>query len=186
MAYSRNTVYKIALTGVLCAIGILVPMFMPKVQIPPFMSFTLASHVAVFIAMFISPGVAAAVSAGTTIGFLFSGLNMAVVARAASHLVFSVIGAFILKKNNGILNSVFKAQVFSIFIAILHGLVEILAVLPFFIADPSYYSDNFLYSVVLLVGVGTVIHSIIDFIIAYTVWLPLRRFVKPSLTSKAR
>lgn len=47
---SKN-INQLVLAGVLCGIGIVVPMLMPKIVIGP-MSFTLASHVAIFIAMF--------------------------------------------------------------------------------------------------------------------------------------
>ena len=56
---SKN-INQLVLAGVLCGIGIVVPMLMPKIVIGP-MSFTLASHVAIFIAMFISPKLAAVV-----------------------------------------------------------------------------------------------------------------------------
>ena len=56
--------------GTVC-IGIVVPMLMPKIVIGP-MSFTLASHVAIFIAMFISPKLAAVVCLGTTLGFFMT------------------------------------------------------------------------------------------------------------------
>ena len=45
---SKN-INQLVLAGVLCGIGIVVPMLMPKIVIGP-MSFTLASHVAIFIA----------------------------------------------------------------------------------------------------------------------------------------
>ena len=64
---SKN-INQLVLAGVLCGIGIVVPMLMPKIVIGP-MSFTLASHVAIFIAMFISPKLAAVVCLGTTLGF---------------------------------------------------------------------------------------------------------------------
>ena len=41
---------------------------MPKIILGP-MSFTLGAHVAIFLAMFISPKVATAVCLGTTLGF---------------------------------------------------------------------------------------------------------------------
>ena len=64
-----KSLYHLVLAGVLCAIGIIIPMFSPiKIRIDP-MSFTLASHVAVFLAMFISPAVGAAVALGTTLGY---------------------------------------------------------------------------------------------------------------------
>lgn len=72
---SRTNTYQLALTGMLIAIGIVIPMFSPiKVVIEP-ASFTLASHVAVFIAMFISPSMAVAVSLGTTLGFFLGGFH---------------------------------------------------------------------------------------------------------------
>lgn len=43
---SKN-INQLVLAGVLCGIGIVVPMLMPKIVIGP-MSFTLASHVAIF------------------------------------------------------------------------------------------------------------------------------------------
>lgn len=64
----HKNIYQLVLAGVLCAIGLVVPMVMPKVIIGP-MSFTLGAHVAIFLAMFISPKVAAAVCLGTTMGF---------------------------------------------------------------------------------------------------------------------
>ena len=71
---SKN-INQLVLAGVLCGIGIVVPMLMPKIVIGP-MSFTLASHVAIFIAMFISPKLAAVVCLGTTLGFSY-GAGMA-------------------------------------------------------------------------------------------------------------
>ncbi len=68
MIMTKNKLYHMVLAGILCAIGIVVPMFMPRIVLGP-MSFTLASHVAVFLGMFISPAVAVAVCIGTTIGF---------------------------------------------------------------------------------------------------------------------
>ena len=59
-----SRLYHMVLAGVLCAVGIVVPMFMPRIVLGP-MSFTLASHVAVFLGMFISPAVAVAVCIGT-------------------------------------------------------------------------------------------------------------------------
>ena len=53
MTMTKNKLYHMVLAGILCAIGIVVPMFMPRIVLGP-MSFTLASHVAVFLGMFIS------------------------------------------------------------------------------------------------------------------------------------
>ena len=68
-----NSVKRLTISALLIAMGIIIPMVMPRITIGP-ASFTLASHVPVFIAMFISPVVAIAVSLGTGFGFFFAGL----------------------------------------------------------------------------------------------------------------
>jgi niacin transporter len=93
----RNSVLKLSVSGLLIAVGIIIPMFSPlKILLEP-ASFTLASHVAIFIAMFISPGMAASVAVGTTLGFYFGAFPIVVVLRAATHVVFAVAGAMYLK-----------------------------------------------------------------------------------------
>ena len=83
MQRSQRT-FKLVMAGLLCAIGILAPVISPvKIDLEP-ASFTLASHVALFIAMFLSPKIAAAVWLGTTLGFQLAGFPPVVVARAAS------------------------------------------------------------------------------------------------------
>ena len=101
----HNKLLTITLAGLLCAIGIIIPMFSPiKIVLEP-ASFTLASHVAIFVAMFISPTVAISVTLGTTLGFLLGGFPIVVVMRAFSQIIFATIGAFMLKKNKEWLNS---------------------------------------------------------------------------------
>ena len=68
---TQNTL-KLTITGLLIALGVVIPMYSPvRIMLPP-ASFTLASHAVIFVAMFISPKVALAVAAGTTLGFLRS------------------------------------------------------------------------------------------------------------------
>ena len=89
----QTKTFSLALTGMLIAVGIVIPMFSPiKIVIEP-ASFTLASHVAVFIAMFISPSVAVAVSLGTTLGFFLGGFPLTVVLRALTHVIFALAGS---------------------------------------------------------------------------------------------
>lgn len=77
----RNQTKSLAFTAILVAFGILIPMVMPvKVVIGP-ASFTLASHVPVFMAMFISPQVAVLVALGTSLGFLLAGFPIVIVLR---------------------------------------------------------------------------------------------------------
>ena len=96
-----NSVKRLTISALLIAMGIIIPMVMPRITIGP-ASFTLASHVPVFIAMFISPVVAIAVSLGTGFGFFLSATPI-IALRALSHLIFAVIGAVILQKHPEIL-----------------------------------------------------------------------------------
>ena len=156
--------------------GIIIPMFSPvRIVLEP-ASFTLASHVAIFIAMFISTGTAAAVAIGTTIGFFFGGFPLVVVLRAASHIVFSIIGSTYLQKFPLNALSAVKLRVFSLLIALVHALFEVIVVSIFYFsgyASVAYYQNGFLMTVILLVGFGTVIHSMIDFEIANGIMVAL-------------
>ncbi len=68
----RKRIQNLTLSAVLTAFSILIPMIMPvKVIIGP-ASFTLASHVPIFIAMFLSPEVAVIVALGDKSGLLYS------------------------------------------------------------------------------------------------------------------
>lgn len=92
----NNSVKHLTISALLIGLGILIPMVMPKIVIGP-ASFTLASHVPVFIAMFFSP-VALAVVLGTTFGFFISTTPI-IALRAFSHLIFALIGASYLQKH---------------------------------------------------------------------------------------
>ena len=75
---THKKIQTLSIAALLIAVGTVIPLFMPKIIIGP-MSFTLASHVAVMIALFISPAVAIAVSLGTTLGFMIAGFPFVVV-----------------------------------------------------------------------------------------------------------
>ncbi|MGI6004917.1 MAG: hypothetical protein ACOX88_05835 [Christensenellales bacterium] len=177
---NKGKVFTMAAAAVLCAIGIIIPMFSPlKILLEP-ASFTLASHVAIFIAMFISPLVAVAVSLGTTAGFFLGGFPIVIVLRAATHVIFALCGALVLRKKPHLLESALPALVFSFLLGILHALCEVLVVTPFYFTAnmaQGYYARGFVVSVLLLVGVGSVIHSMVDFAISLAIWRPLGKFI---------
>ena len=180
---SSQKLYRMVVAALLCAVGILIPMFSPiKIQLDP-ASFTLASHVALFLAMFVSPGVAVAVSIGTTLGFFLAGFTLPVVLRAASQVVFAVLGACYIQKHPEAALRPAKPQnlLFSFLIGIVHGVCEVLVVVPLYFGGSmaAYEAKGFFVSVVLLVGVGTVIHSMVDFGIASVIWAPLRQVMRP-------
>lgn len=175
----NNKLYLMLVSAMLCAIGIIIPMFSPlKVVLEP-ASFTLASHVAIFIAMFISPAVAISVAAGTTFGFLMGGFPLVIVARAATHLIFATVGALVLRKRPDILDHKASVSVFALLISLLHAACEVLVVMPFYFGGSmkAYYAKGFVTSVILLVGAGSVVHSVVDFAIASAVWLPIRKML---------
>ncbi len=184
-------IYRLTAAALLCAVGIVIPLFSPiRFVIEP-ASFTLASHVAVFLSMFISPVVAIAVSLGTTVGFALGGFPIVIVMRALSHVVFVCAGAFWLKYRPQTLQSHAKTFCFNGVLAILHAVSEVLVVIPFYFGNllgEKNYESGFLYSVILLVGVGTVIHSSVDFYISALLWRALsknREIAKISIAAAA-
>lgn len=175
----ENRLLILVTSALLCAVGVLIPMFCPKIMIGP-ASFTLASHVPIFLAMFISPGAAAAVTLGTTLGFFLAQFQPVVVLRALSHIVFAMAGAFWVKKNRGLLASPGGALLFGAVVSVLHETLEVLVVTYFFFGDQlsaQTYSSGYFISVLLLVGAGGFVHSMIDYFLSLAVWKPVVRTV---------
>jgi niacin transporter len=162
-------------TALLIAVGIAIPIFSPvKILLEP-ASFTLASHVAIFVAMMISPATAVGVTVGTTVGFALGGFPPVIVLRAATHLVFATAGSLYLKRRPGTLSSPVQVHVFSFLIAIIHAVCEVVVVCAFYFSGNlvAFEASGFFRSVILLVGVGTVVHSMIDLEIALVIFKAL-------------
>lgn len=170
---TTKKIHTMALSALLIAVGVVIPMFMPiKLVIPP-ASFTLASHVAIIVAMFVSPFVAITVALGTTLGFLLGGFPIAVVLRALSHVVWAAFGAWYLKRDSELFQSRKKSLMFIFMIGLLHAICEVIIILPLYFSHAlpeANYAQGFLYSIFTLVGVGTLIHSTVDFVISLGVW----------------
>lgn len=175
---SNRHVFRLTLSGLLIAIGILIPMFSPiKIILEP-ASFTLASHVPIFIAMFISPAMAISVAAGTTLGFLFGGFPFVIVLRAATHLLFSTLGSIYIKRYPDLYKSKFRFRLFSFIVALIHSFGEIVVSSIFYFTgkmSAGYYQKDFVVSILLLVGLGTLVHSMFDFELANIVMFALRK-----------
>lgn len=178
LSKNKMTTQRMTYAALLTAVGIIIPLFSPvKIMLEP-ASFTLASHVAIFIAMFLSPYIACFVSICTTLGFLFGGFPPVVVLRAASQIIFALVGSIYLKKFPNVTTNSLSLRVFSFAVGIIHALCETLVVTWFYMGGnigAGYYSHGYLYSVILLVGVGGLVHSMIDFEIAWMVTKPLYR-----------
>lgn len=171
LTYTQFIVYS----ALLSAIGILIPMVIPKIIIvPEVMTVTPASHVAVMLAMFISPWSAAAVTLTTAIGFLIS-TTPTVAIRALSHIFFAIAGSYLAKF---MLKKFWSVIALNCITAVIHAVAETFAVFlciyAFGIASVPVNQNVFFYLFV-LVGAVTVAHSVFDFILAYGIYLPLRK-----------
>lgn len=173
----KNSVKHLTIAALLVAMGIIIPMVMPRITIGP-ASFTLASHVPLFIAMFFSPWMAIAVGLGTGFGFFLSATPI-IALRALSHILFAVIGALFLQKYPTIVLSKNKFvlfnghfQLFNFVIGLIHSAAELAVVSVFYTMGnmpETYYAQGYIYSIFLLMGIGGLIHSLIDYNIAYFV-----------------
>lgn len=184
---TQTKIKTMTIAALLCAIGIIIPMVMPRISMEP-ASFTLASHVPVFIAMFISPLVSIFVALLTTFGFLISGTPIVIVLRALTHFIFALTGALILKRNNDILLSFKSSLLFSVVVSLIHAVAEVVVVTIFYWGGTlaNYEEKGYLISVIGLVGIGTFIHSIIDFSLAVYVWKPLQHIITIPANAKVR
>ena len=191
----QNKVKVMTIAALLSAIGILIPQIAPRIVLPP-ASYTLASHVPIFIAMFISVPVAILVTIVTGIGFIFGGYPIVIVLRALVHIIFATLGAYILGKSPNILNNKKSGTLFALGISVVHAVSEVVVVSLFYLGgnvDQLYYEKGYLFSIFILVGVGTLIHSLVDLGIAVLVWravqnvipIPVNVRLKSSKTSSA-
>ena len=168
-----NTKFKtkdMVISALLIAIGILIPMIFTgppfKIVVGPY-SATLMAHVPVIIAMFISPLTAVLTAIGTTIGFFIT-TPLIVAVRAASHIAFAVIGAYMLKRG-------FNLTVTCGVTALIHGIFEGIVVLIFFVTGASSNSSYSNLAMMWITIGGTIAHHIVDYIIAVIVGTALSR-----------
>ena len=169
-----NNVLHLTMTALLVAIGILIPAISPvKIPLGPAGSFTLASHVAIFLAMFISPFSATAVALGTTVGFWLAGFPFPIVLRALTHVVWAILGAMWLKKNPATLYRPGASALYCIVVALVHAALETVAIMVLFFSGSVADKGGLWLTVFLPVGVVTLVHSSLDYIISILVWRPI-------------
>jgi niacin transporter len=159
MANHRVNTRQIAITGVLIALSFVMPYFMPTITLP-FTTFTLFSHVPVITAMFISPFTAALASAGTALAF-FLKTNPIVGLRAASHIFFTIPGAFAI--NKGLINKGWGIFLGLLITGLIHGAAEIVVVAAFLGASGKSFT---LYYIMIEVGLITLAHHCIDYLVS--------------------
>ena len=118
--------------------------------------------------------------------FGLSAMGMSALLSALPQLLtaIKVAGALYLKKHPQVLDQTASMIIFAFLINLVHATAEVLVVIPFYFGNQlkdTYYSKGFFLSVVLLVGVGTVIHGLVDFLIARAVWVPLKNMTRRNL-----
>jgi len=150
---------KLTITAMLTALAIVIPFAVFfKVIVPPFTA-TLGSHVPMFISMVFGPGVAVFAGLGSSLGFLLN-LGPLVGARAFMHVFVGLAGSLLIRK--GV--SYWKV---SLVTAPLHGLLEVLVVMPFI--------EFNVYNLLIITGVGTVLHHLVDAAISYVIIKVIRK-----------
>lgn len=167
---SQSKGRELAISGLLIAIAIMIPLLSPvKIILEP-ASFTLASHVPLFLAMFISPRVGISVALGATLGFALAGFPLVVVLRAASQIIYVTLGALYLRKRPLEAMSGGEQRILSFVLALIHAAAELVVVTVFYFTgvagDSATLGPEFVRNVLFLVGAGTVMHSMFDFEIA--------------------
>ncbi len=158
---------EVALASILTALSILIT-YSPLKLVMPFFTLTLGAHVPTMLAVFVSPWVSVMTIIGSCIGFMLTipaPNSIIVVTRAATHIIFALVGIKLLKTNK--LNIVFIVLI----TALLHALAEGLVV---YIMTPLILTSE---TTALIAGYiatgGTFLHHLIDSAICTPVLLAL-------------
>lgn len=168
MNHNFQKTQVLAISAILIAFAVLIPVMMPLKLVMGSASYTLASHVPIFIAAFISPRTALAVALGAAAGFFLAGFDLVIVARALSHVVFALIAALVLRKSPSILNQPIKSAGFALLINLIHGLAEVVVV--YILTASSATEASYWHFLFLLIGLGTLIHGMVDYYLAFYIW----------------
>ncbi len=168
---------KIALSALLVAINFVYVTYMFKIDLGAW-SFTPFSHIFIMLGTFISPYVGIFAALGTLGAFMVGTANYFIWLRAGSHIFFVLLLIFLLKKIK--LEGRKNYILISVSVAVVHALFEILAVYAGIaigvdmanIKTGGYSLDLFIW---LVVGIGTFLHSMIDFFAAAGVMKILRK-----------
>ena len=173
----KKRIQEMTFAALLTAIAILIPSIMPiKLIIPP-ASYTLGSHVPLFLAMFISPWVAAFVILASSLGFIMAGYPIVIVFRAFSHIIFGCLGALYLKKFPQTIENHKSTLIFNFVLGDIHALGEVIACVIFYSVTGEDF-QKLSYILFVLVGFGTIVHSMIDYVIALTIFKSIRKIRK--------
>ncbi|MGI6031594.1 MAG: hypothetical protein ACOX7F_08850 [Eubacteriales bacterium] len=178
MHRALNKTHQLVICGILVALGTLIPMVMP-VRIPfgPYTA-TLASHVPILLAAFLSMPITIGTAIGTTLGFILGGFAPVVVWRAASHIFFALFMALLFQKLGT--RSFGKVLLIALAGSVIHAIAEVAVIaVDFSIAGVGQQVVNGQsYTIQLFLAVtflGTIAHHCMDFAIAWVVQQALTR-----------
>ncbi|MCR4718488.1 MAG: hypothetical protein K5768_02545 [Firmicutes bacterium] len=151
----KNKTKELALASILTALSVLIT-YSPLKLVLPFFTLTLGAHVPTMLAIFVGPWVTVMTVIGSCIGFFLTipaPNSIIVVTRAATHIIFALVGINMLKKN-------YNMVLIIVVTALLHALAEGIAV---YILTPIVLDNA---TAALTAGgiatLGTVLHHIID------------------------
>ncbi len=159
---SRQSIKSLTIAGLLTALAIVIPLYMPKLPVPQPFSVTPASHLAVILSMFVNPFTVFCTVIGGTIAF-FAVLGPVVAMRAFSHILFALVGCYMLKKRYNLIFTI-------IVTALLHALGEVLVVYVFSLFGMADATMYFMWGVT---GGITLLHHCFDFAISMIVYKAL-------------
>ncbi len=159
---ASKSIKSLTIAGLLTALAIVIPLFMPKLPVPQPFSVTPASHLAVILSMFVNPFTVICTVIGSTIAF-FAVLGPVVAMRAFSHLLFALVGCYMLKKRYNLILTI-------VVTALLHALGEVIVVYVFSLFGMAEATVYFMWGVT---GGITLLHHCFDFVISMIVYKAL-------------
>lgn len=161
---------RMTTTALLTALAIIIPLVMPiKILFPGFTA-TLASHTPLIIAMFIGPVSAVIVALGSAVGFLFAFPDPLVATRAAMHVIFVLVGALMLRKRMNL----YLVIAVTLVLHTLSDMATVYVVATLFNIT-AFLKGESMAVVQAVIGGGTSLHHIVDFLIALVIVTPLQK-----------
>lgn len=151
----KNSTKDIILAALLTALSVLITFSPFKLPVPQPFSVTLGSHVPTMLAVFINPFVAVLTVIGSCAGFWMSTANIVIVLRAAMHIIFSLIGWYMIKNKSW---NIFLAVIVT---SLLHAGFE--AVIVYFLTPVIFSSQAAAVNTLTLTAfIGTLFHHYVD------------------------
>ena len=163
----NSSMYRnLTITALLMALAIMIPYCDAFESCDSTGIVYIGESVPIFLAMFLSRKMAACVVIGSTLGFFVAGFPIVIVMRAASHIIFALMGAYYIKHHPGVLTGALSFVAFNLACAIVHAIGEVLACLLFY-TTTTMPNIDLIYVVFVLVGGGTIVHSLVDGYVHY-------------------